>query len=339
MALSTETREDLLRRAHELVDQRRVDDAILLFNEAEFAECDPDLCAAGRWNCHMLNGDFESAWRESDFISRRGKPDPNRYWNGEPLEDKRVLIRCLHGLGDTIQFIRYAPLVRAIAHSVAIEAQPALVSLLAASGLADRVFTWGEREPAWDAQVEVIELPRIFRTTLDTIPHRVPYLRAPAAALPRNAAPRIGVVWSASSYNPARSVPPEQISPLFDVPGANVFSLQFGPERLALDAPALCGADTDILTTAALVSQLDLVITVDTMMAHLAGALAIPVWTLLCHQSDWRWMLARDDSPWYPTMRLVRQSTPGDWRSTIKRVRADLLALAGAWAGQCEEKR
>jgi hypothetical protein len=154
----------------------RVRDALIQFDRAERAQSDPDLCAAGRWQCYMLLGDFESAWRESDLISARAKPDPNRFWDGRPLHGNRVLIRCLHGLGDTLQFIRYARLVREIARSLIIEAQPKLKILLERSDLAQDVITWSEPDPEWDQQDEIMDLPRNFRTTLETKPRTVPYI-------------------------------------------------------------------------------------------------------------------------------------------------------------------
>src|SRR5579875_3153211 len=149
-------------------------ETLRLIDEAEAANHDPDECASGRWVCYMLRGEFELAWRESDAIAARGKPDPHRFWDGSSLHGRDVLIRCLHGLGDTLQFIRYAPLLRKQTRSLTIEAQPTLKPLLELCPLADRVITWGDPEPRWDKQIEVIELPRIFRTTLETIPRNVP---------------------------------------------------------------------------------------------------------------------------------------------------------------------
>jgi hypothetical protein len=325
----------LVEQAENELRALRIDRALALFDAAERASSDPDLCAAGRWQCYMLLGDFERAWRESDAISTRGKPDPNRFWDGRPLHGKRVLIRCLHGLGDTIQFIRYAPLVRAIARSVAIEAQPKLKILLAQSGLADEVFTWSEPEPPWDRQVEVIELPRIFRTSLSNIPHAIPYLHADAicADLP-SAGPRswrVGIAWTSSNFNPTRSISIDQIAPIFAIPGITFFGLQSGPEHteLAPWSPVvdLHDAVSTIHDTARVLKSLHLVITVDTMTAHLAGALGVPVWTLLPYECDWRWMLHRNDSPWYPTMRLFRQRKPGEWNAVVRQLVNSLNAL------------
>lgn len=324
--------------AEERLRSLSLDDAIELYEMAERAGYDADACAGGRWICHMLEGRFERAWQESDAIETRGNPDRHRFWDGRPFDGNDVLVRCLHGLGDTIQYVRYAPLIRQRARSVTIEAQPALQLLLAQSQLADAVITWGEREPRWNQQIEIVELPRIFRATLASIPKHVPYLSAGCWAqdVPRDriGESRVGVVWASSTYNPDRSIPLNQIARLFHLPHTSFFSLQAGEERMQLKpwSPRVADWQTDsacILTTAKKLNALDLVITVDTMIAHLAGALARPVWLLLPYQCDWRWMLRREDSPWYPTMRLFRQPRRGDWASVIERVLDAFDALTG----------
>jgi len=330
------TSEKLFSSAGHELRQRRVAEALRLFTLAEEAGYDPDECAGGRWIGHMLAGQFESAWQESDAIAARGKPDAHRFWDGKPLQGRSVLIRCLHGLGDTLQFIRYVPLLRAMARSVAIEAQPALKLLLQQAEIADQVVTWGEPEPKWDQQIEIIELPRIFRTTLDSIPNRVPYLDVKGATQNRGEYSRsrplqVGLVWMASSYNPARSIRFEEMAQLLDVGGIAFSSLQGRDERSDLagwNGRVADLYDDSVLAMARHVSGLDLVITVDTMMAHLAGAMGRPVWTLLPYEGDWRWMLEREDSPWYPTMRLFRQRKPGEWKEVIARVKEELKALA-----------
>ena len=329
---------DLLERAHDHLRRMQPRKALRLFVAAESEGADPDLCAAGRWTCHMLAGNFHLAWRESDAIAARGRPDPHRFWDGRPLKDRRILLRCLHGLGDTIQFIRFAPLIRQQARSLTIEAQPLMKRLLEQCQIADEVITWGEREPAWDQQIEVMELPRIFRVTLGSIPDLVPYLH-PADTVARcSAAPhtlQVGLVWRSSSYNPERSVPLENFASLLNVPGASFFSLQAGVD-CAEFAPwsgkivDLYDESGCVSATAAAIKALDLVISVDTMVAHLAGALGRPVWTLLPYECDWRWMLDRDDSPWYPTMRLFRQKRRGDWDPVLERVRNELNDLVQA---------
>ena len=208
--------------------------------------------------------------------------------------------------------------------------------LLQQSQLADQVFTWGEPEPYWDQQIEVVELPRIFRTTLESIPDHVPYIDIPGAcALQRNdgsSAIRVGLVWASSGYNPARSLSLEELAPLFAIAGISFFSLQAGPERAELRPwssriPSLHEEGACVLADATTLKNTDLLITVDTMMAHLAGAMARPVWALLPYECDWRWMLEREDSPWYPTMRLFRQPRPGDWGSVVQRLQQALQEL------------
>lgn len=312
-------------------------EALKLFYAAENAGHNPDTCAAGRWTCYMLTGDYEAAWRESDAIEARGNPDPYRFWNGESLAGKNILLRCLHGLGDTIQFIRYAPLIRAGASTLTIEAQPKLKLLLQEANLADRVITWGEPEPPWDQQIEVNELPRIFRATPSSIPQNVPYLHwggtAPVAASASEQSLRVGIAWAASHFNPSRTVPLSLLAPLFDTPGTLFFSVQAGPEFAdiqpwAHQVQSLTEESTCILQVANEMQRLDLIITVDTMTAHLAGALGRRTWTLLPFACDWRWMIGRCDTPWYPTMRLFRQRTPGDWQTAVQEVQKELKKLA-----------
>jgi hypothetical protein len=327
--------ERLYIQASEKLQRMRVREALRLFERAEQAHYDADSCAAGRWDCHMLLGDFESAWRESDLIASRGNPDPHRFWDGQPFANRRVLIRCLHGLGDTIQFIRYAPLIREQARTVSIEAQPTLKSLLEQAQIADQVITWGEPEPDWDQQIEIIELPRIFRTTVPSVPNRVPYLTAPCddrMDVEMSTQLRVGLVWGCSGFNPERSMQLNDLAKLFAIPGASFFSLQAGPQRAELEPWSsqvhnLYNGSLCVLPMARNLMTVDLVITVDTMMAHLAGAMGRPVWTLLPYRCDWRWMIERQDSPWYPTMRLFRQKRPGDWRPVIQRVERELRML------------
>ncbi len=276
--------------------------------------------------------------------SRRGNPDRHRYWDGRQIDGRNVIIRCLHGLGDTLQFIRYAPLVRERAHSLTIEAQPSLKTLLKEADLADEVISWGDPEPFWDQQIEVIELPRIFRTTLDTIPAKVPYVY-----LGKNSEEietqyddsrplRVGINWASGGYNPARSMQLEEMIELASVPNVVLYSLQAGPERKQLTSCNMriedrCDESGCLLAAARTLAGVDLVVTVDTMLAHLAGALGKPVWTLLPYEGDWRWMLSREDSPWYPSMRLFRQSYPGAWRPVIGAVAREMATVAADYPG------
>ena len=281
----------------------------------------------------MLQGNFTEAWRLSDAIGARGLPDPHRFWNGQDLRGARVIVRCLHGFGDAVQMLRYAPALARLALSVVYEVPPRLLALAPCFPGVDQVITWGDQAPAelpvYDAQVEVMELPHLFRTAAADLPMAEQYLELPASLKKQNTVrmgprrvPRIGLVWAAGEWNPARSLPPACLAPLLALSGYEFWNLQGGAARHDLpnlrDATTVCG--DGIAALAATVAHLDLVITVDTLAAHLAGALGKPVWLLLQHAADWRWQVGRDDSPWYPTMRLFRQTRCGDWPGVVSRI-------------------
>jgi hypothetical protein len=287
----------------------------------------------------MRRGDFAAAWEISDAVLRaRGgerRDDLPRHlqpvWNGDPVDGKRVLVRCYHGLGDTIQFIRFAPLLRERAAEVTVWAQPALIPLLGTARGIDRLLPLhdGAPEVEYDVDVEVMELAHLLRVTPATLPAEVPYLRAEPAPLPRDGRLAVGIVWKAGDWDDRRSVPIALLAPLAELPGVELHVLQRG-EGLA-ERPAgfgtLAGSD-DVHEAARVMRALDLVISVDSMPAHLAGALGVPVWTLLHARADWRWMEGRDDTPWYPTMRLLRQRDAGDWRPVIERAAEGVRAMA-----------
>ncbi|HEU4561260.1 MAG TPA: glycosyltransferase family 9 protein [Longimicrobium sp.] len=295
------------------------------------------------WFRAMRRGDFAAAWQASDAILRAhaGVPCWHRprheqwVWDGTPLDGKRVLVRCYHGLGDTIQFIRYLPLVKQIAAETIVWAQSALIPLLRTAGGIDRLEPLhdGAFEGEYDVDVEVMELAHVFRSTIDTLPNRVPYLHAEPAPLARDGRLAVGLVWRAGDWDERRSIPFHLLAPLAEIPGIDLHVLQRGAalDECPADFGTHSGAD-DVVEAARVIRALDLVITVDSMPAHLAGALGVPVWTLLIHEADWRWMVDREDSPWYPTMRLFRQPTPGDWSPVLRRVAAELHALAAGRA-------
>jgi hypothetical protein len=333
-----------LLHAEQLLNQRHLPAALACFDLAQRKGAEPDRCAAGRWMIWMLQGKFEEAWRESDAILRRGAPTPHRFWNGESIRGKRVIVRCLHGFGDAVQFLRYMPALQSVASNVILEVPPRMLSLARCIRGVDQVITWGEaappQPPAWDVQIEVTELPYFFRTRQRDLPVATRYLRLPQQAQ-RSAAAAIrgpesihaGVVWSSGEWNLTRSIPLADLRPLFEDPAVTFWNLQGGEVRnqwrelgsaLNLrDTPALC-ADAGLVPLAAIISRLDLVITVDTLAAHLAGALGRPTWLLLQHAADWRWMHARDDSPWYPSLRIFRQPRQGDWASVVTQLREAL---------------
>jgi hypothetical protein len=292
------------------------------------------------WMLHMRRGDFEAAWRLSDAVldaratlSCDHLPRHCRWlWDGRPLERKKVLVRCYHGLGDTIHFIRYAPLVKAVAQQVTVLAQAELMPLLATVPGIDRLLPLERSEDAlaYDVDVELMELPHAFRTTLETIPARIPYIHSAKASLAREQL-AVGIVWAAGDWDRRRSIPPALLAPLAKLPGVELHVFQVGAaltERRGW--PAALPQWRDIGEEAALMRGLDLMISIDSLPAHLAGALGVPVWMLLHKQADWRWMEERDDSPWYPTMRLFRQQRLGDWQPVIAAVASELAQVSAA---------
>ncbi|HEX2092082.1 MAG TPA: hypothetical protein VHG28_06750 [Longimicrobiaceae bacterium] len=298
------------------------------------------------WMRHMQRGEFEAAWEISDRVLRsragvscRHLPRHQQYvWDGTPLAGKRVLIRCYHGLGDTLQFIRYAPLVREVAAEVTVWAQPELIPLLRSARGIDRLLPLHDAAPEveyveYDVDVEVMELPHVFRTTLRTLPAEVPYLHADPVPLPRDGRLAVGLVWRAGSWDERRSVPVELLTPLARIPGVALHVLQRGPALAERpEGFGVVSGSDDAMEAAGILRALDLLVSVDTMPAHLAGALGVPVWTLLHSDPDWRWIEGSDDSPWYPTMRLFRQERPGEWEAVVARVAAE-LELAGRYEG------
>lgn len=340
------TPEQALAYAESLLERRKLAHAVPALHFAEMRGASPDQCSSGRWLAAMLRGDFPAAWRECDAIRKRGAADPNRFWRGEAIRGKRVILRCLHGFGDAVQFLRYAPTLRTLASRLIVEVPPAMLEIAPHFDAVADVITWGEKAPRvapeWDVQIEIVELPYVFRTRAEDLPLATNYLHIPENVL-REVAPqpispdslRVGLVWASGEWNPTRSVPFELLSTLTDIPGCEFWNLQGGPPRdqwHQLEAGAVLhdaysSSDT-ILKLAGLIAQLDLVITPDTLAAHLAGALSTPAWVLLEHASDWRWMHGCEHSPWYPSLRLFRQPVSGDWRGAMDEVRAALASFA-----------
>jgi len=284
----------------------------------------------------MRSGQFDSAWKISaDLLARKKDSSEQQLprhlksvWSGSGLRGRRILIRCYHGLGDTIQFIRYAPLVKKIATSVSVLAQPELISILESVAGIDRLIPLTESDPQieFDVDVEVMELPFIFRTTLSTIPAQIPYLHVTPLPIARREKSAVGLVWKAGDWDPRRSIPLHSLKPLKKLhEDIEYYNLQCSPEESArgekFGRPA---CHPTIVETARFMRSLDLIISVDSMPVHLAGALGLPTWNLLHADADWRWMKKRRDTPWYPTMRLFRQSQPDDWESVVAEVVAEL---------------
>jgi hypothetical protein len=290
------------------------------------------------WMELMKRGDFSAAWRLSDRVLAAGcqrdwtlPRHEQAIWTGVPLAGKRVLVRCYHGLGDTLQFIRYVPLLWRVARQVTVWIQPGLIDLLADTPELGPLMALhdGTPEVDYDADVEIMELPHVFRTEEATIPAKVPYIRGIRPRAIPEAGLRVGLVWKAGGWDPRRSLTLAAVRPLLDLPGVRFTALheKLTPSERACFADASAGST--IRQLAAWVLAQDLVITVDTMMAHLAGGLGVRAWLLLHADPDWRWMRDRRDTPWYPTVRLYRQPTPGAWERVVSEVRGELEDLAG----------
>ena len=288
----------------------------------------------------MRRGDFNAAWQLSDRVLRARRSSSCDHlprhcqwlWRGVPLNEKRVLIRCYHGLGDTIQFIRYAPLVKSIAGKVTVAAQAQLIPLLSTVKGIDRLLPLEGNDlgSKHDVEVEVMELPHVFRTTIDTIPSSVPYIRV-EKAVPKTPRFAVGIVWAGGDWDQRRSIPAALLAPLAELADIELQIFQVGSALAELRSwRAIMPRWKDIVTEASLIRSLDLMISVDSMPAHLAGALGVPVWTLLHKEADWRWMEGRQDSPWYPTMRLFRQECAGAWQPVIATVACELAKLSAA---------
>lgn len=298
--------------------------------------------AEAHWNkalLLLLNGDYLQGWREYEWRWRkRDFTSPLRSfsqprWQGEALAGRTILVHAEQGFGDTLQFCRYVPLVASRGARVVFECHQPLVPLMEGLAGTVTVVPAGEPLPPFDLHVPLLSLPLIFGTAAETIPDAVPYLSAPPDRLPfwstvvaDGGRLRVGLCWAGKSYpDPGRSCPADQLLPLVTMTGVEFHSLQVGWNGPLPPAMADHVAHVhDFGDTAALVSRLDLIITIDTAMAHLAGAMGKPTWVMLPFAPDWRWMLGRDDSPWYPSMRLFRQPANGSWRDVVQRVAAAL---------------
>lgn len=286
----------------------------------------------------MRAGAFEEAWKLSDKVLAAGvnrDPQlPRHYqcvWDGSPLDGKRVFVRCYHGLGDTIQFIRYIPQLKKIAKSVIVWAQEPLLDLLKTIPEIDQLLALHDGRPdvSYDVDLEVMELPFIFRTTPDTIPSRIPYLHAEPLKLSDEHKLNVGIVWQSGNWNQARCIPFSALAPLATLKNINLYILQANAEDAGWqEGFGIHPGAFSLYNYARVIRGLDLMISADSMPAHLAGAMNVPVWTILHNQADWRWMDKREDSPWYPSMRLFRQQENETWTSVIEQVALELEKLA-----------
>jgi len=294
----------------------------------------------------LLQGDFESGWREYEWRWKQPGAEvrrlPRPEWDGSSIQGRTILLHSEQGAGDTIQFIRYARLLYQKGAKVLVHCQESLQALLEGMPELAQVFTGPTLAPEFDVHAPLMSLPRLFGTSIDSIPvsmpGETPYLRPlPNSTAPQNLALcskfRVGLVWRGNPNHRNdrnRSIPLELLRDLVDIEGAQFFSLQLGPapaEAEWLSSKTIVDLSPDLsnyAVTARCLAELDLLITVDTSVAHLAGALGRPVWTLLPVCNDWRWLQDREDTPWYPSMRLFRQKALRNWRPVADRVASDL---------------
>ena len=277
--------------------------------------------------------EYEWRWKKRRFTSPIREFSQPR-WSGGDLSGRTILIYAEQGFGDTLQFCRYLPLLVERGAQVLFECHQPLVALMQSLGTGITVLPFGRSLPDFDCHLPLLSLPYMLGSTLDTIPHKTPYLAAPEQVLPFwqsvmpvNTGQRIGLCWAGKSYpDPGRRCPPGFLAPLSALPNVTWVSLQIAEKEFRQPFPLLdlTMLVQDFADTAALLEQLDLVITIDTAVAHLAGALGKQTWLLLPFAPDWRWGLERSDCPWYPTMRLFRQQEAGDWEPVVRQLLSEL---------------
>jgi tetratricopeptide (TPR) repeat protein len=359
ITLQPDPAETLYNRGVALHELMRLDEALASYDHALAVRPDYTDAHLNKSVLQLLKGEFDAGWREYEWrlrkeesltLSRREFTQP--LWLGQTaIEGKTILLHAEQGFGDTIQFCRYAPLVAGLGARVLLDVPPPLEDLMASLAGVAEVISAPDKQSCFELHCPLLSLPLAFRTRLETIPAQTPYLFAVAAKtsawrtrLGARDKPRVGLVWAgdprkqlpnAHRIDRMRSLEFDQLAPILRVTGCEFYSLQKGEHALAqLRNSALrqrvmdCAEDLrDFSDTAALIDNLDLVITVDTSVAHLAGALGKPFWLLNRYSTCWRWLIDRDDSPWYPTARLFRQNAPGDWSGVTSRVVVELEKL------------
>ena len=309
--------------------------------------------AAAHWNLALnllLQGKYIEGWQEYEWRwLKPGFTSPSRHrdtplWDGSRLQGRTILLHAEQGFGDAIQFVRYASQVAGCGGTVVVECHPQLVSLFKGIEGVQMVVPFGEPLPPFSCHSPLLSLPRIFETRVDTIPSRIPYISISLDQREKwetltgtcSQSLRIGLVWAGKSYpDPLRTCRLEDLDPLATVQNVTFYSLQLGPgaEQVGFPPAGMTLVDLtdkihDFADTAALIEQLDIVICIDTAVAHLAGALGKPVFLMLPLAPDWRWLIDRIDSPWYPSMQLFRQKRSGDWGEVVDRVHVALKEFA-----------
>ena len=334
-------------------DQREIQKAAFWLLKA--LQIKPDYAEA-RFNLstvHLLVENFQEGWQGYEWRFKRRewkRTYPHRYrqprWTGENFAGRRLLVHSEQGFGDILQFVRYLPKVKARGGTVVFETRKALVELFKnLPGMDELVMFAPNAQPAteFDLYVPLASLPGVFETTLENIPAKVPYLfadREKSARWKKRLAKdgfRVGLVWAGTDTDPRRACHLKWLRTLSGIPDVYLYGLQKGIAAEQIEVEGLpqgmrminLGQEfEDFTDTAAVVDNLDLVVSIDTSVAHLAGAMGKPVWLMLPYSADWRWFLNRDDSPWYPTMRLFRQPDPGDWQSVGLQIGIELSRYA-----------
>jgi tetratricopeptide (TPR) repeat protein len=331
-----------------LCEQGKIAESVTIYREAISLKPDYADAHLNMGLSLLLAGELEQGFKEYEWRWQvKGpnfKPLPDfdqPLWDGSDLHGKTILLHAEQGFGDTIQFIRYAPMVAQRGGRVIVECQSALVRLLQTVPGVDQIIAKGSPLPEFHVHAPLLSLPRILGTTLKTIPAQIPYLKPPTAKFQLDAPPnclKVGMVWAGSPDHRSdgdRSCSLSQFVKLLEVPNVQLYSLQKGARAANLTQLQAASAIFDLsprlndfADTAAAMMQLDLIITVDTSVGHLAGALGRPVWVLLSYAADWRWMRDRSDSPWYPTLRLFRQPTSHDWNTVLTQTLQTLQTLS-----------
>ena len=352
LALANDYAEAHYNRGNALAATNRLEEALASYNRAIALKNDYANARFNKSLCLLIQGDFADGWREyewrwkSDYMMSAAREFTKPLWLGnDGLCGRTILLHSEQGLGDTIQFCRYAKLVAQQGARVLLEVPFELKSLLRSLGGSVEVFARGEAIPEFDYNCPLMSLPLAFKTTLATIPAGRSYLRAPKAKIAMwrdrlgNALRlRVGLAWAGNPQlgirDRERSLDLDNLAPLFEMAGCDFYSLQKGPaanqllrgpwRRRVID---FTGDLHDFAETAALIDNLDLVIAADTSVAHLAGAMGKPFWLLNRFNSCWRWLLDCEESPWYPSAKIFRQPSHGDWRFVIERVAAALRLL------------
>jgi len=322
-----------------LQEQGKFEEALEIYNRAIALVPNHIELLGSRIRALLISGNLQEGFIEYDHwrltIAARPRPFTQSVWDAAHLKGQPILLyaEAGSGMGDSIQFIRYAPIVAQKGGEVIVECQPSLVRLFQSIPSVRHVIATGDPLPEFTVQASLMSLPRILGTTLATIPASIPYLQVANSLDSRFLIPssqfNVGIVWGGNpehSHDRDRSCPFMHFMQFLKIPGVTFYSLQKGAHREALNTQGkvtiidLSHQLEDFADTAAVITQLDLVITVDTAIAHLAGALGKPVWILLSAAPDWRWLMGRLDSPWYPTARLFRQKHRHDWAEVCQQV-------------------